>query len=55
MIQIEINNERLTLFRGNDEEEVSMFYDMLLHSFARVLDISKTFEDIKINFSLKKV
>lgn len=53
MIQIEINNERLTLFRGNDEEEVSMFYDMLLHSFARVLDISKTFEDIKINFSFE--
>lgn len=51
MIQVEINNERLTLFRGNDEDEVSMFYDMLLHSFARVLDISKTFEDVRINFS----
>ena len=25
MIQVEINNERLTLFRGNDEDEVEEF------------------------------
>lgn len=53
MIQIDINNEKYTLFRGSDEEEVSMFYDMMLHSFAKVLDISKTFEDVKVNFSFE--
>lgn len=53
MIQIELDKKKYVLFRNELNDDVSLFYDMLIHEITQILDINKFFESIKNNFSFE--
>ena len=53
MIQVEIGKNKYVLFRNEDNADVSLFYDMLIHEITNILNINKVYEMVKSNFSFE--
>lgn len=53
MLQIELSGEKYTLFRGEVEDEMTMFYDRLIFDLANIVNINKSYENIELALSFE--
>ena len=53
MIQVEVSKNKYVLFKNDDNSDLDLFYDMIIHDLTKILDINKSYSNIKNNISFE--